>query len=41
MHSVKKIRDLMQQAEIRVNKQAGVISQVIRYITGPRRKAKE
>ena len=41
MHSVKKIRDLMRQAEIGVNKQTGVISQVIRYITVPRRKARE
>ena len=41
MHSVKKIRDLMRQAEIGVNKQTGVISQVIRYITVHRRKARE
>ena len=37
MHCVQKLGDLMGQAEIKVNKQAGVISQVIRYITVQKR----
>ena len=41
MHSVKKIGDLIQQAEIGVKEQTGVISQVIRCNTVPRQKAKE
>ena len=41
IHRVKKIRDLMRQAEIGINKQAEAISQVIRYIMVQRQKARE
>ena len=40
MHCVKKI-DLLGQTEIMVNKQTGVVSQVILYITVQRQKARE